>query len=184
MKRNIHILAMALMALCSLALTSCDDDNDIEVATNLNGVWRGAISTSYYSDNYYQYYGDLQYNEWATEFRFYSYDGSYGTSTSGEGVEVDYDTDYYNQYYKVYYFKWNVAYGNIYLYFENGENLVIRNYRMTSSHLQGDLETSDGVYVATINLRSTNDWFWDTSYAKGTRATQDSTVNNKRIFNK
>ncbi|MGI6232004.1 MAG: hypothetical protein ACOYJF_04020 [Prevotella sp.] len=172
MKTTIHnLFRWVILSMAALVLASCESD-DYDTADTLNGIWQGSLGT-YYADQY----GEA-YSEWSTEFRFYTNDGY---TTSGVGVEIDYNP--YNPYsgYYTYEFKWEVAYGNIYLHFSNGDELVIRDYSLSDSYLRGYLETYDGVKIAQLSLERSSYWPWDDdyySYAKETRAAADSTVAN------
>lgn len=174
MKKVSTLMAMAFLALMALTFTSCEGD-DFDTAANLNGTWRGSLG-QYYST----VYGD-GYAEWETEFRFENYSGTTGASTSGYGEEIDFDPDYWSDY-KYYDFRWEVAYGNIYLHYSNGDELVIRNYSMSGDRIRGVLETIDGVFVANLNLYRTSYWPWDAGYAKGTRAGGDPHAGEQRNF--
>lgn len=174
MIKRLPYLILAFLACVPLLFTSCDDDDDFEVAAALEGTWHGVISTDYYYSNYGQ-------TDWETEFRFYNYGDDDYSSTSGEGVEIDYDPDEWSDY-SYYEFKYEVAYGNIYFHFSNGEELVLRNYSLTENTLDGDFETVDGEFQAAISLDRTSYWPW-TNYAKATRAS-GTTGNAKRVFPK
>ena len=175
MKRLTAILTIVCLGVLSFMVTSCDSNDDFDTAAVLNGTWHGSLG-QYYSD----VYGD-GYEEWETEFRFNNYNEN---ATSGDGVEVDYDPGSMGNY-KYYDFRWNVAYGNIYLYYENGDELVIRNYSLSNHRLRGELETTEGVSVANIDLERTSYWPWDDSYnAKSTRSTKDVHMGKARTFKK
>ncbi len=169
MKKVYAYLMILCLSLTAFTMTSCEDDNDDAIAYTLDGIWQGSLGQTYYYDNYYGYGYD--YEEMDTEFRFYNSAGS----TSGTGVEIDYVQGYWTTYYKVYEFKWNVAYNNIYLYFANGEELVIRDFSLSSNYLSGILETSDRYRVASLRLRKTNDWYWDSYYAKDNKSSFEET---------
>ena len=90
MKKIYTLLALALMGLTPLALTSCvfNDDDDY-VANSLQGIWRGQIQSEYY---YGRYGHDVQYTD--TQLEFYSDPYSYA---SGRGREIDYNYSYYGE---------------------------------------------------------------------------------------
>lgn len=174
MKKFSTIIALTMAALVTLVFSSCETD-DFDTAANLNGTWRGSLG-QYYNTVY-----GTGYSEWETEFRFENYAGNTGASTSGQGVEIDFDPDYWSDY-KYYEFRWEVAYGNIYLHYSNGDELVIRNYSMSGDRIRGVLETYDGIFVANLDLYRTSYWPWGSSYAKGTRAAEDQNVGQPRKF--
>lgn len=157
------------MAIATLTLSSCDEADDYDIAYNLEGIWQGSLGQAYYDQ-----FGE-GYDNWETEFRFYTS----ADATSGTGVEIDYNPNAWSRY-QQYYFKWNVAYGDIYLYFSDGQNLVLHDYRMSSNRLQGSLRTMSGTYVADLDLVRTDYWPWNDSYAKGTRATGTATPEGPR----
>lgn len=148
--KALHLLFSLFVLMVPVMMTSCQPDDDFEVAATLDGYWEGELSTGYYYNNYGAY-------NWATIFEFDSY--APGVSTSGTGVEIDYSPSYYSQN-RYYYFKWEVAYGNIYLHFDNGEELVIRDYMISGNRLRGDLETPQGELVGSLNLVRTDYLPW------------------------
>lgn len=173
MKKIINLCALALLAILSMSFSACDYD-DVDRATVLNGTWHGSLG-QYYST----VYGD-GYDEWETEFRFATYDDY---SMRGEGVEVDYDPDMWSDF-KYYDFNWEVVNGSIYLYYRNGDRLMIRDYQLSDYRLSGILETMDGYEVARLDLGRTSYWPWGNSYAKNTRAGIDAHAGIKRNFKK
>ena len=174
MKRLTTFLTIACIGLLSMTMISCDPYDDYDVTSILHGTWHGSLG-QYYVNIYGQ-----DYAEWETEFRFNAYNDG---STSGEGIEIDYNPNSW-QSYEYYDFTWKVANGNIYLDYYNGDRLVIRDYNLSDSWLSGRLETLDGYVVANLNLDRTSYWPWDSYYAKGTRATKDMHAGEKRNFNK
>ena len=158
MKKLTSILTLILIATLSFTFTSCDDNNDYDEAATLNGIWQGSLGSAYYD----QYGSGYDYQE--TEFRFYNDGDENYNSTSGTGTEIDYNPNNY-QAYTYYDFRWNIAYGVIYLYYSNGDNLVIRDYSLSGSRLHGYLETTNGQTVAELDLEKTSYWPWS-NYAK------------------
>lgn len=178
MKKLTTHLTMLLLAVLALSFSACEPADDADRAATLNGTWHGSLG-QYYST----VYGD-EYAEWETEFRFENYNGDTGIGTSGQGVEIDYDPRAWSSRYKYYDFRWEVTYGNIYLHYANGDELVIRNYRLSDSSLVGQLETYNGKFVANLNLGRTSYWPWGGGYAKSTRASEDTHAGQKRNFEK
>lgn len=174
MKKYLYPLFSALLLLCAaLTTTSCEEEyNDFDQSIALNGIWQGTLSTDYYYDNYGS-------NTWQTEFRFaVDREGA----TSGTGIEIDYNPMRYQDY-RYYNFRWMVVYGNIFLYFENGESLVIRDYRMNNQYLEGYLETNeDNPYlIGRIRLTKTSYWPWDDALS---RATSNKNIGGERVIRK
>jgi hypothetical protein len=174
MKRLTTLLTMVLAAIVTLTFTSCEQDDDFAISSNLEGIWQGSLG-QYYDSFYGSDYGYLE-----TEFRFANYSDN---STSGEGVQIDYDPDAWSQY-KEYPFRWNVAYGNIYLHYEDGTEMVLRDYSMSGSRLRGTLELQSGEFAMDLDLVHTDYWPWGSSYAKSTRAAKDSVTIPNRTFKK
>lgn len=145
------IAAMLLMAITAMAFTSCEND-DIDEAYDLNGIWQGSIYGNYYSDRYD--YG----NNWDTEIRFVQ-DGTF--SNGGWGEEVDYSIDG-RRYYRSD-FIWEVRNGRIYMDYNDGYRIIIHDYELYSRggirRFKGMFEDYDtGERLASFDLVKTNDW--------------------------
>jgi len=105
---------VALMAM--MAMTSCDDDASL--AYDVDGVWQGTISGNYYYNRY-------RSNDYDTELSF-TRRGTYG----GTGYEIDYNYGtirYYRNY-----FDWTVQNGKLYLDYDDGSRIIIRDYEIYS----------------------------------------------------
>lgn len=113
MKKIYTLLAVALMA---VALASCDSDADL--AYDLDGIWQGTIQGNYYYDRYHTSYSDYD-----TEIRFYQ-EGAF--SNGGTGYEIDRDN--YTGRYTRSYFDWKVRNGRIYMSYDDGYDVVIRDF--------------------------------------------------------
>ncbi len=81
MKTTTKLLLFAFMAIMSLSLTSCDEDQLI--AADLQGTWEGYISDDWYSNRWQVKPNDRYYTVW-------HFDGSLG-SRGGRGWEDCYD---------------------------------------------------------------------------------------------
>ncbi len=190
MKKLMSIISMLLLALTATTLVSCDDDSDI--ATTLEGTWKGKMELrTEYQDQYYQVI--------SSEICFLQDPYSY---SSGTGYWIDY---YQNSPWRnnqvANHIKWTVSNGVINVYFvEEGTSLEIRNYRLYRGRFEGTIyygnQTVDFslVQVSSPNWNSYTDWGYDYyddyygGYAKknvaGTRAGEDSTAKPVRHFGK
>lgn len=164
MKKLLTQLTMAVMILTmGMTLTSCDDD--VEQAYDLNGVWKGWITTVVDGDRFGYYEED-----WDTTIEFVQ-DGDF--SRGGYGYERDYSPNgnvYSNR------FDWSVRNGRIYMYYDDGSDIVIDRYSQTSNRFSGifcDARNYDE--VATFRLVKTYDSH-DDWWRAGTRSVaNDST---------
>ena len=117
MKKIYTNIAVALMAVLTMtAFTSCDSDADL--AYDLDGIWQGTIVGNYYYDRYH-----TDYTDYDTEIRFYQ-DGAF--SRGGTGYEIDRDNT--TGRYTRSNFDWTVRNGRIYLSYDDGYEVIIRDY--------------------------------------------------------
>ena len=150
MKTMIERMGLMMMVLLSaLTLTSCDEDT--ETAYDLDGIWQGTINGNYYQDRY-------GYTEsWDTEIRFYQ-NGDFSRGGSGEEHDWDYRGKCYSSR-----FDWKVRNGRIYLYYDDGYNIVIDRYdlywRSNTQRFRGYFEDFDtGDQLASFDLVKVVDW--------------------------
>lgn len=150
MKTMIERIGLMMMVLLSaLTLTSCDEDT--ETAYDLDGIWQGTINGNYYQDRY-------GYTEsWDTEIRFYQ-NGDFSRGGSGEERDWDYRGKCYSSR-----FDWKVRNGRIYLYYDDGYNIVIDRYdlywRSNTQRFRGYFEDFDtGDQLASFDLWKVVDW--------------------------
>ena len=150
MKTMIERMGLMMMVLLSaLTLTSCDEDT--ETAYDLDGIWQGTINGNYYQDRY-------GYTEsWDTEIRFYQ-NGDFSRGGSGEERDWDYRGKCYSSR-----FDWKVRNGRIYLYYDDGYNIVIDRYdlywRSNTQRFRGYFEDFDtGDQLASFDLWKVADW--------------------------
>ena len=150
MKTMIERIGLLMMVLLSaLTLTSCDEDT--ETAYDLDGIWQGTINGNYYQDRY-------GYTEsWDTEIRFYQ-NGDFSRGGSGEERDWDYRGKCYSSR-----FDWKVRNGRIYLYYDDGYNIVIDRYdlywRSNTQRFRGYFEDFDtGDQLASFDLVKVVDW--------------------------
>ena len=150
MKTMIERIGLLMMVLLSaLTRTSCDEDT--ETAYDLDGIWQGTINGNYYQDRY-------GYTEsWDTEIRFYQ-NGDFSRGGSGEERDWDYRGKCYSSR-----FDWKVRNGRIYLYYDDGYNIVIDRYdlywRSNTQRFRGYFEDFDtGDQLASFDLVKVVDW--------------------------
>ena len=154
MKRIHSILALILMGLMSLVVSSCifNDDDDY-VATNLQGIWRGQIQSEYY---YGRYGHNVEYTD--TQIEFYSDPYSYAR---GEGREIDYSYSYYGD---VVYFDYYVRDQVIYLDYSDGSRIAIYNWNLYRDTFTGEFhDYVTGSYLASFRLYRVSG-SWDSSF--------------------
>lgn len=150
MKTMIERIGLMMMVLLSaLTLTSCDED--AEMAYDLDGIWKGTINGNYYQDRY-------GYTEnWDTEIRFYQ-NGDFSRGGTGEERDWNYRGRCYTSY-----FDWRVNNGRIYLYYDDGYDIVIDRYdlywRSNTQRFRGYFEDFDtGDQLASFDLVKVVDW--------------------------
>ncbi len=139
MKTSIQSIFMALVAIMSFSLTSCEQDEMIAVA--LDGNWRGNMYVSYRVGNHDEYC-DASYSEVC----FLRDPSRYA---SGRGYWVDYYNDYYRygwqRNYIANHIEWEVVNGNIKIHFiEDGAYVTIYDYSLDNYHFSGWIELRHG----------------------------------------
>ncbi len=149
-------IMMMVMALAVLSLTACEDD-DVDQAYDMNGIWQGTIEGNYYQDRFG--FAD----SWDTEIQFVQ-DGDF--SRGGQGVERDYSYRTDRMYMS--YFDWEVRNGKILMRYDDGFRVIIRDYEMytsrTGTRFRGYFDDYDtGETMASFNLIKVSDW---TDWAK------------------
>lgn len=141
------ICKYTLMVICTMmAMTSCDSDADL--AYDLDGIWSGELASEFYDYRYGQHMTD----RYDTEITFYQ-DGDF--SRGGTGVEVDYNLNTGRA--SRDYFDWRVRNGRIYLYYNDGSSVVIRDYDIytvgSTLRFRGYFDSADdGSTLAAFNL--------------------------------
>ena len=137
MKKTFNKLGLMVMALFTImTMTSCDDDT--ETAWDLDGIWSGTITGNYYKDRY----GNITQDVWETEIQFVQ-DGDF--SRGGWGRERDWQG---RRLVSDVNFDWKVRNGRIYMYFDDGYDVVIRDYDLyytgSTQRFRGYFESPDG----------------------------------------
>lgn len=159
MKRFCNYLTFVVMLMATaVSMTSCDDD-DADQAYDMNGIWQGIIQGSYYVDRFHN-------NDYDTEIQFVQ-EGVF--AHGGYGLETDYPHDRHKPFVQVG-FDWTVRDGKIYLEYDDGYRVIIRDYELysvgRSAHFRGYFDNYDtGETMASFDLVKISD-ATDLSYAK------------------
>lgn len=150
MRKLYSFIILAMTAIMSLTLTSCEDEY---IASGLEGTWEGYTHMqAEYHERYYN--STYSYVDFTTDpFRF----------TSGYGHWVDYYSgapwDYIASN-----IEWRVRDGVIEIKFiEDGYTLYIDRYRLTDNHFTGRAYSDDG-YNYEFDLVHTSSPRWDDYY--------------------
>ena len=167
MKKIYNNIAVALMAVLTMtAFTSCD--SDVDLAYDLDGIWQGTIVGNYYYDRY-----GTTYTDYDTEICFYQ-DGSF--SRGGTGYEIDRDNT--TGRYTRSNFDWTVRNGRIYLSYDDGYDVIIRDYETytmgNAMRFRGYFEDyRTGEQLASFNLIKVSERY---SYAKNMAVSDSITI--------
>jgi hypothetical protein len=173
-----NILTMAVIAIAAVSFSSCED---AQIASTLEGTWKGNmyISTSYDGRTY-----DATY----TEITFLKDPYAY---SSGNGYWVDYYSnapwDYVANH-----IDWKVDYGTIYIYFrEEGTSMRISDYYLNDNRFHGTLDDNGYLvdfelyHTSSPNLNNYNYWGYDDWYGYYSRtrsvSASDSTTVEKPV---
>lgn len=159
MKKITSIFAMLLMAVATLSLTSCNDDEDI--SNTLWGVWKGNLGM-YYPD------GSVDYQ---AAYSVLSFDKDPGRYASGTGHWIDYYDDGPYSYYATN-ITWSVDNGRVTIHsLEDDEYWFITDYSLSNDVFRGILEGEKG-FTLKFSLFKTatpnwNDYDWGGWYESG-----------------
>ena len=129
--KNISLFLFAAVAMT--VLTSCDD----MVADELQGHWYGEVATANFS-----YHRGINIDYQEVEIYF---DKGPGNNASGTGIEIDYENN--GWYYTECPFTFNVRDGIIYMDYEDGTHVAIKDYSIHEDVNNGDMYTFQGVFV-------------------------------------
>lgn len=147
--------AFALVAMTVMTtFISCRDD---EIAEDLVGIWEGAVSQSYFTGRY-TYEVDYQY----VDIEFYKNPYQYA---KGDGVEYDYTGyDRWNDCYYYYRcgFSYEVRNRNIYIYYDDGTRVVIRDYSLSGSRFTGTFRDYYDRYLADFDFVRVGGYYYKT----------------------
>lgn len=139
---------MLLLALTATTLVSCDDDSDI--ATTLEGTWRGNMKVS-------TYYEGRDYQAVYSEICFVQDPYSYA---SGTGYWIDYyQGSPWRNNRVANHIKWTVSNGCINVYFvEEGTSAQIYDYRLYQGYFEGTIYYGDQVVDFRLSQVSSPNW--------------------------
>lgn len=156
MKENLQKIASCLLiVLFALTLHSCEDD---EIAQQLDGIWEGQVASTYFSHRFGEQ-TEYQY----VDIEFYADPYKYA---KGAGMEYDY-YGYSNAYSKCA-FSFEVRNGIIYLDYDDGTSVAIRNYRLNGSRFSGEfIDYWSGDYLASFDFTKVSNWRYNRSYRSG-----------------
>ena len=124
MKKIYNYLFIGIVAMLSMTLSSCDDD---DIAGTLDGVWEGEVSQNF--SWRWSNYSNYQY----VDIEFYTDPYRYA---SGTGIEYDYDR-WGN--YTTCTFSFSVESRDIYLIYADGARVMIpRGYYLSKTRFEGE----------------------------------------------
>lgn len=153
MKKIYTILSIIISMMSMATLTGCSED--VLIAQDLRGVWRGELSQDYYDHRW----GHVtEYTEVEYEF----YDDAF-SMRKGSGVEYSYDRRGRGS---ACGFDYEVRNGNIYLYFDDGADIVITDYRLNERIFSGffqDAHTGEDIArfsLVRVHSYYSNDIYW------------------------
>lgn len=147
MKKKNVIFAL-VMALATLSLSSCDDDEVI--ADTLWGVWRGDMYvTDYYNGQSYR-----------SSYSIIEFDKDEYSYASGTGYWVDYFSNAPWDYYASP-IEWTVNNGTLFIYSTYDDTyFTVYNYRLSDNYFTGEIESEDGT-LQEFSMRKTDSPYWD-----------------------
>jgi hypothetical protein len=134
-------LTFLFLAVTAMTFVSCDDD---KIANSLEGVWEGEVSVGRW--NSYQYV-DIEFSR-----QGYS---------NGYGMEYDYQGN--SGAYVECPFTFKVVNGTIFMEYEDGSRVAIRNYTLTENQFSGEFckwegSYTVGDYIAKFNFMKVSSW--------------------------
>ena len=154
MKRIYNFLALAIVAMLTLSLTSCEDER---IADALDGIWEGQVSTNYswrWSDYTKYQYVDMEFFKSANGY------------ARGTGMEYDYDRWGGYTYCR---FSYEVRNEEIFIDYEDGVSVRISRYTLTSGRFYGQFrDYRTGAYLADFDFvkRADHRYLRDEFYSK------------------
>lgn len=152
MKKFTSLLTMALIALMSFSLTSCDDDADI--ADTLDGTWKGYMDIGLRWENRY-------YTSTRSEITFNT-DGYY--TNHGTGYWIDNYEGNAPWKYVANHIEWRVDNSVIRVHFiEENTYVTIRDYSLNDDYFYGTLVSGDSsADFKLVKTSSPNRWnyYW------------------------
>jgi hypothetical protein len=160
------IFSFALVALTVMVtFISCRDD---EIAEDLAGIWEGEVAQAFFVGRY-TYEVDFQ----RVDIEFYKNPYRFA---KGDGIEYDYSGyDRYNNCYYYYAcgFVYEVRNGNIYIDYDDGTRVVIRDYSLSGSRFRGTFRNYyGGGYLADFDFVRVGGYYYNTYSANWRRRTR------------
>lgn len=145
-QKLLHITTLLLIIFAGLSLQSCEDD---DIAQTLDGIWEGEVAQTYFS-----YRWGEQTNYQYVDIEFYTDPYKYA---KGTGIEYDYYGNSYHYSECPFYFE--VRNGIIYLDYDDGTSVAIRNYRLNHNRFTGEfIDYRSGDYLASFDFQKVNNW--------------------------
>lgn len=159
------ILTLFIIAVTAMTFVSCDDD---KIAATLEGVWEGEVSVGRW--NSYQFV-DIEFSR-----QGYS---------DGYGVEYDYQA---NGAYIECPFTYKVTNGTIFMEYDDGSRVAIRNYTLTEKQFSGEFCEWVGSYtvgakIANFDFVKVTSWR-HVRYSNYYTAQPDSTATIEKVTEK
>ncbi len=170
MKKIYTYTKLMLIAIVAMtAFTGCDSDTSL--AMDLDGVWQGVIVGNYYSYR-------RGSNDFDTEMMFRQR-GVFSNGGTGYEIDRNIGTGRYTKNY----FDWSVRNGRIYLDYDDGYRVIIRDYETYwmggHMHFRGYFDNYDtGEQMASFNLvkvESSSDYY-DYYYKKQQETELNDTI--------
>ncbi len=169
MKKISTLLTVALVALLTMSLTSCDED--LGIAYTLEGTWRGNmyVSSAYNGRTYDATYTELCFTQ--DPYRY----------SSGTGYWIDYYSGNAPWRYVANHTEWSVRNGVIRIHLiEENSYVEIADYRLSDRYFDGTIYYGNTQVDFEMNHVSSPNWndyhygydYWYGSYAKPASATR------------
>lgn len=115
--KTIYIYTKLLIVAMTAMTVFASCNGDTQLAFDLEGVWQGTITGNYYYDRYH-----VVETDYDTEIMFQQN----GFNSGGSGYEID--REYGRRSYTKSYFEWTVRNGRIYLDYDDGYRVIIRDF--------------------------------------------------------
>lgn len=149
------MMAAVLLGMMSMMVTSCEWNDDDEIAYTLEGTWKGNM---YVSSEWDGYVYDATYSEICFLRDPYRY-------SSGTGYWIDYYRNAgWGRNYVANHIEWTVNYRTITVYFiEEHTTIWIENFRLSDNYFSGTIYDGDSRVDFRLQHTSSpnwNDYYW------------------------
>lgn len=146
-------ISFFILAITALIFTSCNNEDNI-LANALDGIWEGEVRTEYFNYRWHETVEEFQ----TVDIEFYKDPYRYA---KGEGVERDYT--YINErtgvaHYVECGFWYEVKFGVIYIYYDDGTDVQIYNYSVSGNKFTGVFRDRYGNYLSDFVFYRVNNW--------------------------